>query len=726
VHDDFTPKMTVGYSQDQRILSLDTPLGKDVLILTAVAGEEEISRLFRYRLDMISEEPDIKPADIVGKHVTFSTRLSDGSWRYYDGYVSHFYAGGGGQRGLRQYRAEVVPWLWFLTRTADCRIFQTQTVPQIIEQVFSDHGFPDFETSEIRGKHPSLDYCVQYRETDFNFVTRLMEQEGIFYFFKHSNGRHVLCLGDQSGAHPDCVEKKVAYHEGSLTEDHVSSWEHQYEFRPGKWAQTDYNFETPGTSLLTDESTVVDVSGAKKYEIYDYPGEYSQKADGAEYTKVRMEEEEVPHHVVNGQSSCRTFSAGAKFTLSRHDGVPAEEGKGYILWRVHLSASDESYVNAENGRQEIYNTFSCIPESVTFRPARITPKPVIQGLQTAVVVGPSGEEIYTDKYGRIKEQFHWDREGTKNEKSSCWTRVSQNWAGKKWGVLFNPRIGQEVVVAFLEGDPDRPLVTGRVYNADQMPPYDLPADQTKSTIKTRSSKDGSPDTFNEIRFEDKKGSEELYFHAEKDQSIVVENDRVELVGNDRSLTVKRDKSEEVDRNKKIAVHAEHAETIDGSMTITVGKNLTEMVGVNYAETVGAAMELTIGGGYAVSVGEVMTETVGGEKTASVGASSSETVAESKDVKIGKDLIEAVDGDHKLEIAKDSKEAVAGTREVTVGKEFTLKADKILLNAKNEIALKAGKAEIVLKKNGDITIKGKKINIKGSGDVIVKGSKIKEN
>jgi type VI secretion system secreted protein VgrG len=372
------------------------------------------------------------------------------------------------------------------------------------------------------------------------------------------------------------------------------------------------------------------------------------------------------------------------------------------------------------------NHFTCIPFDVPFRPLRATPRPTVQGPQTAVVVGRAGEEIFTDKYGRVKVQFHWDREGKRNENSSCWIRVSHPWAGKGWGAVAIPRIGQEVIVDFLEGDPDQPIITGRVYNADQMPPYELPANQTQTGIKSRSSKGGSTDNFNEIRFEDKKGSEEVYIHAEKDQRIIVENDRNEAIGNDRRLDVVRDKFETVGRNKTIEVAKEHTERIDGGMTIMVGSNLTEMVAINYSETVGAAMELTVGAALAITVGAAMAETVGLTKSESIGGSKSENIGSNKSLDIGRNFSETIKQNKESEVGENLTETVGGKHQESVKKEYILQADKIQLVAEKEISIKTGKAEVIMKKNGDITIKGNAINIKGNGDVIIKGSQIKEN
>jgi type VI secretion system secreted protein VgrG len=521
------------YTQSERLLSVSTPLGEDVLLLTAFTGREEISRLFQFQLNLASEKDDIVPADIVGKPITWAVNYVHDEPRYFHGYVNRFAAAGTSDRGHRTYRADVVPWLWFLTRTTDCKIFQNKSADKIIKAVFDDLGFADYKFALTRSLRVR-EYCVQYRETAFNFVSRLMEEEGIYYFFKHEDGKHTLVLADANTAYADGVENKVEYYAASLSPNHISAWEHQYEFRSGRWTQTDYNFETPSTNLQTSTDTVIKLPSLARYEKFDYPGSYPRSADGKPLTKVRMEEDETPYDVVMGASTCCTFTPGARFRLTRHE--CEGEKKLYALTSVQHAAHDPSFQN--NGDTAAYsNSFTCIPATVQFRPARITPRPFVQGPQTAVVVGPKGEEIYTDKYGRIKVQFFWDRQGKRDENSSVWMRVAQVWAGKRWGAVFWPRIGQEVVVDFLEGDPDRPLITGSVYNAQQMPPYDLPANQTQSGIKTRSSKDGKEDNFNELRFEDKKGKEEIVLHAERDLNESVEHDQNIVVFHNRCLTV---------------------------------------------------------------------------------------------------------------------------------------------------------------------------------------------
>jgi type VI secretion system secreted protein VgrG len=354
-----------------------------------------------------------------------------------------------------------------------------------------------------------------------------------------------------------------------------------------------------------------------------------------------------------------------------------------------------------------------------YRAARTTPKPMVQGPQTAIVVGPSGEEIYTDKYGRVKVSFHWDRKSKSNETSSCWVRVAQVWAGTKWGGIQIPRIGQEVIIEFLEGDPDHPLITGRVYNNDNMPPYDLPANATQSGLKSRSSKGGNADNFNEFRFEDKKGEEEIYLHGEKNWTINIENDKNQSIGHDESLSVGNDRTKSVEKNQ--------SESIGENKSISVGKNHSESIGENSNINVGKNETISVGENLNLSVGKNESTSVGENLSLSVGKNASETIGEKLNRSVGKDMSSDIGNNLTQNVAKKSTTQIGDDMALSVGKKLNVQAaDQINIFSDKQILLKSGSASITLKKNGDITIKGKKITIKGSGDVIIKGSKIKEN
>jgi type VI secretion system secreted protein VgrG len=472
---------------------VNTPLGDDVLLLTGFMGSEAISQLFHFELEMVSEQESIPFDSLIGKNVSLRVRLADGTDRYFNGFISRF-SQGGRDHDFTYYRAEMVPWLWFLTRIVHCRIFQEKTVPEIVEAIFKDNGFQDYSLKLYRQCVPR-EYCVQYRETDFHFISRLMEEEGIFYFFKHENGKHTLILGDAPTAHEDCPYQASARYEitagGWQDDDVITDFRVEHELRSSKYSQRDFNFETPSNHL---EATV----GGENFSIYDFQqGQYKVRGDGDTLTRIRLQETQAPAVIGYGASDCRAFTSGYKFNLKEH--YRDDLNQAYVLISVqHSGRQGGDYRSGGDADFHYSNSFECLPHATPYRPARATPRPLVHGAETAIVTGPSGEEIYTDKHGRVKVQFHWDRDGKMDEHSSCWIRVAQLWAGKSWGAMFIPRTGQEVIVEFLQGNPDQPIITGRVYNGEQPPPYPLPAQQTKSTIKSLSSKGGGG--FNELRF----------------------------------------------------------------------------------------------------------------------------------------------------------------------------------------------------------------------------------
>ena len=556
------------------LFTLTTPLGPDKLLLKGFKGSEGMSRLFRFDLDLLSTDPNIDYTQIIGKSVTLAVTQADGTPRYFNGIISRF-GQAGADETFTSYHAEMVPWLWLLTRTADCRIFQNMTIPDIIKKIFTDLSFNDF-TDSTKGTYASLDYCVQYRETAFNFVSRLMEEYGIFYFFQHAEGKHTLVLGDDSSAFTTCPgqDQFRFYFEtrAVLDVDVINGWHAEQELRTGKCTLTDYNFETPSTNLLSTTATIDSVGGNSQYDTYDYPGKYLNKSDGQSLTKIRMQEEEAVHLVFHGTSDARSMVSGYKFTLTEH--YRGDMNASYLLTDIQHIAHTSGYGSRRGTVEEQYsNSFRCIPDSVDFRPLRVTPRPTVMGPQPAVVVGPSGEEIYTDQYGRVKVQFFWDRQGKKDENSSCWVRVSQPWAGKNWGAIFLPRIGQEVIVDFLEGDPDQPVITGRVYNAEMMPPAPLPTYMNVSGFRSHSTKGGGQDERNALAFDDTKGSENFEMYAQKDMTIHVLHDQNITVDNDRTETVtKGNESVEIkqgNRTHKVTTGNESLTVAQGNRSVEV-------------------------------------------------------------------------------------------------------------------------------------------------------------
>jgi type VI secretion system secreted protein VgrG len=751
-----------------RQMEITTPLGEDVLLFHGLHAREELGRLGEYQLDLLSKKDDIAVDDILGKNVTVKLALPDDSTRFFNGFVTRF-AQGGTHGRYTHYRATVRSWLWFLTRTSDCRIFQDMTVPDIVKKVFADHATADVKF-ELTGTYHKWVYCVQYRETDFNFVSRLLEHEGIYFYTRHTDGHNTVVVTDSTSKHePVPNYDKLSYISPEETIkpelEHISSWDFVREIQPGVYEHTDYDLERPSVKLKTNKTLKRSYSPSD-YEIYDYPGHYIQKPDGEQYAHVRIDEFGTQFEVAQAVTNAKGIEVGATFTLE--DFPREDQNAEYLIVSANYDLRFSDYeALGEGGGTDYRCAFVAMPTSQQFRPRRATPKPFVQGPQTAVVVGPGGDEIYTDKYGRVKVQFHWDRYGKKDENSSCWIRVSSPWAGKAWGVVSLPRIGQEVIVDFLEGDPDQPIITGRVYNAEQMPPYELPANKTQSGIVSRSSTGGSPDNFNELCFEDKKGSELVYLRAEKDYTNAVENDEVRWVGHDRWTEVdhdetnhiKHDRTETVDNDETIAIHGKRTEVVDKDETINIHQNRTEQVdknesitilgnrsikvnksedamvllgrshtvGINETITVGAAQEVTVGGAQAITVGGVQATSVGGVQTNAVGGTRSVTVGGAQSTTVGGALT--------MTVAKDENRKIVGARMSDIGKDDELKiGKKLVVNVGESIMIKTGDASITMNKDGTITIKGKditfegsgKINVKASGDVIMKGSKIQQN
>lgn len=574
------------YSQADREMTVTTPLGQDDLLLVGCEGFEAISQPFNFQLDLLAKDPAKVEFDkLLGQTIVVHITLPDEGKRHIHGICSRL-SQLGSDVHFTAYRMEIVPKFWLLTRTARSRIFQRMNVPDILKKVLEGVDI----VLDIQGTFEPRDYCAQYRETDFDFASRLMEEEGIYYFFKHAEDSHRMVLANTPQSHKDLPGiNKLVFETaagGVRSADRILSWEKTQALRSGKCLLWDHSFELPGKHLEAEHPILESVQSGKVthklkvggndlFELYDYPGAYAQRFDGvnksggdqpAELGKIfsdndrtvgiRMQQEALPSLLIQGISNVRHLVPGYKFDLEQH---PDADGS-YVLTGVrHSGLLSGAYRSGQKGEFKYENQFSCIPVALPFRPARLTPRPTVRGAHTATVVGPPGEEISTDKYGRVKVQFHWDRENKYNEDSSCWVRVGTAIAGRLWGAIHIPRIGQEVIVDFLEGDPDRPIIVGSVYNADQMPAYKLPDHKTKSGYKSYSSPGGGG--FNEIRFEDKKGDEQVFIHGEKDLDIRIKKDRREWIGNDRHLIVKRDHLRKVERDEQIKVGQDRKEEV---------------------------------------------------------------------------------------------------------------------------------------------------------------------
>lgn len=596
-------------------------LSAEDLKVSAFRGTEGISRLYSYRVELVSDDPDIAYSAVLGKPCGLDIRNAAGT-RFVKGIVRSFERTGQGNR-LTHYAAEIVPIHWVLTKRIKSRIFQEHncpgmTVQDIVRKVLVDAGIPaEHFRFALQGAPTKHEYVVQYRESDFDFISRLMELEGICYFFEHMANTYQMVITNSGVGHVVTpFVDSVTYRDptGMLSEgdqEYLDSVRDREEIQQGAVSLDDFNFETPDQNLIVTQATGQNTS----LEYSDYPGAFPDKTVGGVYAQLRLEEFQAARRVQVMRGGIRALMPGFKFTMVEH---PTDTRNiEYLVTRLSCvarqgqSGEEEAGENSEAGYGVEIET---IPATVPFRPARVTPRPTVLGTQTALVVGPAGEEIYTDKYGRVKVQFHWDREGAYDEFSSCWIRVSQGSAGGQYGMMFLPRIGHEVVVDFLEGDPNRPLIVGRVFNKDMMPPYPLPDEKTKSTIKTHSSKGGGG--CNEVRFEDLKGKEQLLIQAQRQMDTRVKASHFHTTGGNYELKVggcdqygemfgeyrqlvyklkqthvKEDVRTTIDRDESHEVKGKVSINIGGTKSTTVGGDVVDMFNENHKEEVTATYAL---------------------------------------------------------------------------------------------------------------------------------------
>jgi type VI secretion system secreted protein VgrG len=642
------------------VMTLTTSQG-DALQFRSVSAREEMSRLYEFNVMALSEgDAVIDTGALLGTDAVVTIQTGHDGPRYLHGMVAR--AGLESSSGsLVAWRLQLRPWLWKLTRRADTRIFQNMTVEAIIKKVFENYtGDVVFE---LQGAFAPRVYCVQYRETDFNFVCRLLEEEGMYFFHRHTRDKHTLVICNAMTSHADVpgyASIKYRDSQDQMTDlEAITEWRHTHELTTGKVVLTDYDFLKPATSLLVDHSSTQTTAPAA-LEHYDYPGLYTEKDRGRNLARVRMQE--LDAHVLRVSGATTTVPAlcvGYRFALQDH--VLASENTDHVVLSTHIEAQYAGYESGQ-GENQFHCRFSAMRYAHVYRPDRSTPKPVIPGPQTAVVVGPSGEEIYTDEHGRVKVQFHWDRLGTNDDNSSCWLRVASQWAGKAWGMISLPRIGQEVVVDFLEGDPDQPLVTSRVYNAVQVPPYALPDNKTVSTIKSQSSKGGTTANANELRFEDKKDSEYIWFQAEKDMR--------HLVKHNSNTWIKANEHRIIGGNFTEKIHGKQQVTVDGlSNQLTKG---------DHNVTTDANMQLEAVGKFTLWSGD-------------------DTVFECPKTYMNFEKLDMT--------VSDGAKVNAGTVDI--------KADKIVLEATQKISLKVGGSFVTIDPSG-VSIKGPLVNINTGG------------
>ncbi|WP_225613102.1 type VI secretion system Vgr family protein [Variovorax sp. VRV01] len=662
--------MPTGSAPLARVLSVSSsamPMlgGEPALEPIAIEGDEGLSRLFRYTLTLATpEQPgynerqaaNVAIKQLVGEqltaHIVLDGRPGKGpDQRHISGLVTRVrFLRLENRRAL--YEAVIEPWLALATRTSDYRIFQNQNVLDIVREVLGKYGLP-FDLRATRS-YPPREFQVQYGESDHDFVARLLHEWGLYFYFEHEESSHRLVIVDDMASHRPFAHagyQRIPFHaaEATVREEHCDRFNACEALQSGRWVTSDFDFKRPKAELQ-QVSAMPRKTAQATWERYGWPGDYVVESEGEQLVRTRMEETGSQGERASGAGNLRAVVPGCLLTLERHP--QNESNRQYLVTDARLRLQDVGDASAQQ-EFECRVDFEVIPASKVFRaPAPPVPRPRTTGPQTAIVTGPAGREIWTDEYGRVKLSFHWNRYCTKDENSSCWVRVSSPWAGTNFGGIQIPRIGQEVIVDFENGDPDRPIVTGRVYNADNMPPWTLPDNATQSGLLTRSSEGGNSTTANALRFEDKKGQEQLWLHAERNQDIEVEHDETHWVGNDRIKTI--------DHDETTHVRHDRTETVDHDETITIGNNRMETIKANELLTVLQNMNRFVALTSSEEVGIAKTSLVGLTQTVAVGKSKNEHIGEDFSLTVGEKLVITV-GKSRLEMTKDGEVTLTGTR-----------------------------------------------------------------
>jgi len=717
--------------QQNRLFSLHGPDPAAGLLLDRFTGTEAVSAPFQFNLHLLSERGDLDTQAFLGQPMRVALRTSGGDERNFHGHVIAFrHAGTDG--GLARYQATLGPWTRFLGHRRDSRLFQARSVPDILREVFAGYGVLARAEFRIRdADYPPIPLCVQYGESDFQFVSRLLEAHGIFYHYRFEPDGHVLVLADDSRQAPALPGLAgIAYNHlpGASREDTIDSWAAAHRLIPTAVATKTFDFKSPRDPMDARDSTRVASGALPAMEDYAPGGAYAYPdlEAGAELARRRMEAHEAGFETCSGTSNCRALTCGASFELQDHFRYgPGGQDPRFFLTRVCHEGRNNHLDQA--GPADYRNRFHCIPKLVRYRPPLRTPRPRTHGPQTALVTGPPGEEIFCDRYGRVKVQFHWDRMGRHDDASSCWVRVSTPWAGSRFGFIAVPRVGQEVVVEFLDGDPDRPLVTGQVYNELKMPPWELPRERTQSGLLTRSSAAGTAEHANALRFEDRKGAEEVWLHAEKDQRIEVEHDerhevghdRAKAVGNDETTRIGHDRTEQVGHDETLTVGNDRREAISGYETLTVGRDRAEQVGGDEQISVGANQQVSVAAAHTLTVGTLQTILVGAAKTETVGLASTEQVGGLRSLAVGGSYVVNVNEGKSETVGKGSRQTVREDKVTEVGKVYRIEAGE-------KLEITVGKAQLVMTKDGKITLAGAELTLEGEGPVKVLGKNVEIN
>jgi type VI secretion system secreted protein VgrG len=678
-----------------------SPFGPSVALLS-MTGRETLGRPFAFEVDLLSESDSLDLKEILAKPASVILERLDGTLREFNGLVTEF-ALVGEHGKFARYRCVLRPALWFVGQNRKCRIFQNKSVPEIVMDLLRERGISDFEDL-ISDTHRKWEFLVQYRESDLNFINRILEQEGIYYFFKHQDGKHIMVLVDSSATHETVEGFATVPFFSPLTskvrtDDHIDSWFTKREIRPDKVTLVDFNFESP-LPFLTEGAVAPLDNDHGDAEVYDFPAEAIDKDEAEIQARRRLEELQAEHEIVTGAGPVRGLFPGAKFKLSNFP--RDDQNKDYVLISASYEISTAQFESnvVDNLHPTFRLSFRAIDAKRQYRSPSITRKPVVEGPQTALVVGPEENEIFTDEFGRVKLKFHWDPAPESDASSSCFVRVAQVWAGDGWGGMHIPRIGQEVIVSFLEGDPDRPIITGRVYNGFNRPPYPLPDNQTQSGLKSHSTPGGSPDNFNEIRFEDKKGEEELHIQAEKDMSTLVKHNRTTTIGRNDTLNITGDQI--------IHIHGNLSMTVDGVTdkdNPDKSKPIKSSLGVTGAHRIDASDTIDI------QAPNKITLTVGG---------SSITITPSSITMTTSGSTIAIDGKIALDSSGKSNMTLTDEAAITASAKanLTLNADVNLASSGKSVLALTGDANLT--SSGAVGLSGATVSGKGTTEAGLDG------
>ena len=703
------------FIQASRALKVKSPLGEDQLLPERLTVEEGVSQLFDIRLTVRAKKEAVKPEELIGRLVDVSVEVQQGDGeegsgvrRPFNGLVTELHEGPPITRGLRSYAMTIRPQMWLLSRRSDCRIWMDKTVVEIAETLFSEHGIPAPDTSGIITPPPPQHYSVQWNETDLDYLLRRFEEDGLFYWFSHEDGSHKLHVADSAngwlGPSPSAQgEGRVRLAQGSSDRNHINDWARRFSYVPGQRAGADWNFETPSMVPGTMTPSLVQMPDATKRELYEYPSRIKTVAEAERAQKLRTQAIEADHDRVFGASTSRILEAGRRFT-PYEVAHPEHEYEEHVIIKATHTIIDRSYET--NGNEPEYrNSFEAIPSRVPLTPHRQTKRPRIEGTQVAIVAGPAGEEIHPDQYGRIKLWFPWDRKAKKDGTDTCWVRVAQNWAGSTWGGQIIPRIGMEVVVAYVDGDPDRPLVTGVVPNARQTVPYELPANKTKSVFRTNTHKGQG---FNELRFEDEAFQEEIRITAQRDMNTIIHN-------NESKISMKNSSSA-VLNNKLSEVLGDSVTSVSGTFTIYTGPSgISAMID----RQIGYSSNLL--SGVAASMRPDLFESSGspGDFTIISDGSHNVTVRQSAQYHIGSNYNTSVVDSQFAQVGKNYSLSVAGSASSFVGKYRTEQVGE-------KFVIFCGKTRLSFDKEGNIEITGVDIVISGENSIKLKSKRIDLN